>query len=150
MIPFKIYALAGAALAIGLLLWHDHHETHRANAAVARVSSVTAELAAVRDNQRKANEADQRNTTRQDDLQTAKAASPLPAVIVYRGVRQCPAVPQSTATAVPNEAAQADDAGAHEDHSGGIDIGPPLDQFATDAESNLIQCEELQRWVLGR
>lgn len=154
MIPIRFYLFAGLAAFIAFALWHDHHVSKLLKARTAELTQVRADAAAELENTRKANEADKRNTTRQDALQTDKVANPLPTVIVYRGVRQCPTVPQGGTAAVTDEAPKADDAGAHAGDSGGlnaeVDIGPPLDQFATDAESNLIQCQELQSWVLSR
>jgi hypothetical protein len=49
--------------------------------------------------------------------------------------------------AVAHETVEADDQPAD---AGDRDIGPALDDFATDAEANLIQCEELQEWVRAR
>lgn len=147
-----ISLIAAAALAGGV--WYVIHLQSSNTRLTAELSTAQASLVAEQLNRRKADEADKRNTTRQDALQTDKVANPLPAVIVYRGVRQCPTVPQGGTSAKPDEAPKADDAGAHAGDSRGlnaeVDIGPPLDQFATDAESNLIQCQELQTWLISR
>lgn len=149
MLPLRFYLFAGLAAFIAFALWHDHHVSKLLKARTAELTQVRADAAAELENTRKAYEADKRNTTRQDALQTDKVANPLPAVIVYRGVRQCPVVPQSGTTAVTDEAPKADDAGAHADGDS-RDLGPALDKFATDAESNLIQCQELQTWLISR
>ena len=79
-----------------------------------------------------------------DDLQNARLTDPLPAV------RLCPRTPArpvpaaSQAATGTAEAVEAHDPPADE---GNRDIGPALDDFATDAEANLIQCQKLLEWV---
>jgi len=139
-------ALAVAAL-IGYLMWREHSLTRKLAEVRVELSQANADLRAERDNTRKANEAAQRHQTRADGLEADRRNNPLPAV----WVRKCPAsVPETRATAIPGEAAQADDTGADAGDRQPVDIGPALDDFATDAEANLIQCEELIRWVKER
>lgn len=45
MIPLRLYAIAAAVLALGLVLWHDHHQTQRANRLAREKAEVTAQLA---------------------------------------------------------------------------------------------------------
>ncbi len=139
-------ALAIAAL-IGYLVWREHSLTRKLAEVRVELRQANATLHAERENTRKANEAAQRHQRRADTLETDRRNNPLPAV----WVRKCPAsVPETRAATVPGEAAQADDAGADAGDSQPVDIGPALDDFATDAEANLIQCEELIRWVESR
>ena len=140
----KLYIYAAIALAFAGLLARDHIVTKQRNAANARASVAEATLAAQIENTRKADEAAKRHETRADALEADRRDNPLPAV---RVCRKPASVPQSGTAAVAHEAAEANDAGAHESDRDGADIGPALDDFATDAEANLIQCEELQRWL---
>lgn len=140
----KLIAAALILAAIAGLLWHDHHQTDRANRLARENATLAESIEAERENTRKANESAKRYEARSAELEASRRSDPLPAVRVCRSTAR---VPEAEATAVPHEAAEADNPPADE---GDRDIGPALDDFATDAEANLIQCQELQRWVDGR
>jgi len=143
----KLALCAVIGAAIGYLLWREHHLTRTLNARTAELATANATIETERANVRKANEATLRESKRQDQLAAERRANPIPPVIVYRKAPRVSATcPTST---VPGEAAQTNDAGTDAGDSG-RDIGPALDDFATDAEANLIQCEELIRWAQER
>lgn len=144
-IPLRFWIYAGIAAAFAFLIWREHRSTARANQLAAQNTVLKGTIEIERENLRKANEATQRESKRQDALETERRNNPLPPVIVYRGPRVSTTCP---GTAVIGEAAQADDTGENAgDSDAGIDISVKLDDFATDSESNLIQCEELIRWA---
>ncbi len=143
MIPIKVWLGIAAVAAIGFLIWREHMAVQKAKRLTAENAQLTATIEAERENTRKAHEAAQRFQARSDALEADKRDNPLPAVRVCKSAR----VPQAGTAAVVNEAAQTHDAPADE---GDRDIGPALDEFATDAEANLIQCQELQEWVRSR
>jgi hypothetical protein len=140
-IKFILIGLAVAALA-GILA-HNHYLSRKYQATKAELVQANATITAERENTRKANESAKRFQARSDALETDKRDNPLPPVRVCKSTR----VPQAGAAAVVNEAVETHDPPADE---GDRDIGPALDEFATDAEANLIQCQELQEWVRNR
>lgn len=138
-------AIAVLVVLLGLAFWQIDKQKERISKQRVEIKTLDNTLKAERENTRKANEAAKRYQTRYDDLEADRRNNPLPPV----RVRKCTSiVPQAGATAVPGEAAQADDTGA--DAGDSYDIGPALDDFATDAHQNLIQCEELIKWVQDR
>jgi hypothetical protein len=141
-IKFILIGLAVAALA-GILA-HNHYLSRKYQATKAELVQANATITAERENTRKANEAAQRFQARSDALEADKRDNPLPAV---RVCRSAPRVPQAGTATVVNEAVETHDTPADE---GDRDIGPALDEFATDSEANLIQCQELQEWVRNR
>lgn len=144
----RLYIYAAIALALAGLLWHDHYQTQRANREAKRANVAEATVIAERENTRKANEAAQRYQARADGLEADRRSNPLPAVIVGRVCRSAARMPAAADPASSHEAVEGHDARADaEDSDAGRDIGPQLDDFATDAEENLIQCQELQRLV---
>jgi hypothetical protein len=148
MFTLQAKLIAGALLLalIGGLITVQHFTQKRLNAAKAELRTVHATLEAERDNTRKANESAQRHQRRADALETDRRDNPLPAVRVCKSAR----VPEARSATVTHEAPQADHTAEDAGDSHSVDIGPELDSFATDAESNLIQCEELQRWIVER
>lgn len=129
---------------LGLSFWHSDRLKKRLDTAQDKLAVAESTLAAERDNRRKADEAAKRYQTRADALEADQRSNPLPAVRVCRSPSS---MPKTAATAVPGEAAQADNSGADAGDSY-RDIGPALDDFATDAQANLNQCEELIRWAM--
>lgn len=147
MIRIGAGIIAVLVVLLGLAFWQIDRQKERISKQRVEIKSLDDTLKAERENTRKANEAAKRYQTRADALEADRRNNPLPPVRVCRSPSS---VPKTAATAVPGEAAQADNSGADAGDSDGRDIGPQLDQFATDAELNLIQCQELQRWVLER
>jgi hypothetical protein len=142
-VSIRLYIYAAIALALGGLLWHDHHQTQRANRLAGELNQANANLKAERENTRKSNESAKRLQDKNDALETDRRNNPLPAVRVCKRA----VVPEARTTAVVDEAPQANDA---PEDAGDRDIGPALDDFATDAEANLNQCNELIEWVRNR
>lgn len=145
VIPWRLIGIGAAVLVIGSVVWRHKYVVNELAEVRVEAAQAKAELIAERENTRKANEADARNQAAQDLLAADRRNDPLPAV----RVRKCPVLPQATAPAVVDEAPEANDTRADEGNRDG-DLGPELDDFATDAESNLIQCRELMRWVSER
>lgn len=143
----RFYLIVALALALAASIWWQDRTQKKLNATRVELSHAQATIEVERENTRKANEAAKRYQTRSDALEADRRNNPLPAV---RVCRKAPSVPETRATAVPGEAAQADHSGENAGDSDSIDIGPALDDFATDAEANLNQCEELIRWVQER
>lgn len=142
----RVYLIIAAALALAGALYHDHLGWQKLKAARAELADATATIKAEREQRRKQDEATQRVDERKDKVAADRHDNPLPAVVV--GVRRCPRMP--SAPVLVAQAAEANDAPADagdSDTSAGTDIGPALDDFATDAEMNLAQCEELMRFV---
>lgn len=140
--------IGGTAVLLALfvvVVWRNEGLTKKLNAANQRAWVAEQSLATERDNTRKANEAAKRHSDRADELEADRRDNPLPPVRVCK--RPAASVPEAGAATVAGEAAQADDPRTDAGDSDSIDIGPALDDFATDAEKNLIQCEELIRWV---
>jgi hypothetical protein len=131
---------------IGGLIAVQHVTVKKLRTATARANQAEANYAAERENTRKANESAQRHQRRADALETDRRDNPLPAVRVCKSAR----VPEARTAAVTHEASETDHTAEDARDSDPVDIGPELDSFATDSELNLIQCEELQRWVLAR
>lgn len=129
----KLYAIAFALLAIGFLVWREHVAVQKAKALAVQNAQLTATISAERENTKRAYEAEQAVVAKLADLDRRARDEPLPRL-------RCRAasVPQASGTAIPGEAAQADDAG---ENATDFDPSPELDHFATDSESNLIQCK---------
>lgn len=142
----RLALYATVALLVAYLVWQNERLTKKVNVANQRAFVAEQTVEAERENTRKANEAAKRHSDRADALETDRRDNPLPPV------RLCPRprVSQAGPAAVTGEATQADHSGEDAGDSDSIDIGPALDDFATDAENNLIQCEELIRWVMER
>jgi hypothetical protein len=142
-LTWKLIGIGIVLATIAGIIAHDHWISRKYQATKAELVQANATITAERENTRKANEAAQRFQARSDALEADKRDNPLPAVRVCKSAR----VPKTGTATVVNEAAQADNPPADE---GDRDIGPALDEFATDAEANLIQCQELQKWVQSR
>lgn len=141
----RLYLIIGAVFMamLGIVNWQKVRAEKRARVAETALELAHAEIEAERENTRRANEAAARFQKRADEVEADRRNDPLPAV----RVRKCPTVlPQAATTPVIGEAAQADDPGTDAPDRDG-NIGPELDDFATDAQMNLIQCEELIRWA---
>lgn len=150
MIPLKYYAYLAAVLALAGLLWHDHYETHRANAAAAKANIAIASL----ETERKARAHEKeiadaassqfQNTVTQ--LQGELAARPLKPVIIRVPVRAgVPAGDSAGTTSGSHEEAQGRESGTTE-----IDIAAELSNYALDCQINSLQLEALQGWVRSR
>lgn len=149
-LKIKLILLGGLALcviALGIIVnkWRLDSLALKSERAAfqLQLSSKENVLKTERENRRKADERAKSYARKMADLDRARRDDPLPPVIV----RSCPADRVSaagTTAATVVRAPEADDAKADE---GNRDIGPELDHFATDAESNLIQCQELQEWA---
>src|SRR5688572_19918477 len=126
MIPLRLYIYAAIALAFAGLIARDHFQTRKLNRVTAERNQAQANLTAERENTRKANEAEKRHQARADLLEADKRNTPLPAVRVCRST---PRVPTTGTAAVTDEAVEAHNPPADE---GDRDIGPALDDFATD------------------
>jgi hypothetical protein len=142
-LTWKLIGIGIVLATIAGIIAHDHWISRKYQATKAELVQANATITAERENTRKANEAAQRFQARSDALEADKRDNPLPAVRVCKSAR----VPQTGTATVVNEAAETHDAPADE---GDRDIGPALDEFATDSEANLIQCQELQEWVRAR
>lgn len=132
MIP-RIYLYAAAALVIGGMYWRYTYVVHQRDAAEILVTNLAATLEAERINTERANAAEKAVVAKLDDLERRAREQPLPRLRCHAAV-----VPQTHGTAVPGEAAQADDTGAD---APDFDPTPELDQYGTDSEANLIQCQ---------
>jgi hypothetical protein len=142
MIP-RLYLYGAIGLLFAGISLTAYIQTKRVGALKSELSTAEATIAAERENTRKADEAAKRHQARSDALEADRRNNPLPPVRVCKPA----SVPKARAASVPDEATKTHDPPADE---GDRDIGPALDEFATDAEANLNQCEELMRWVNER
>jgi hypothetical protein len=145
MIPVRLYLYAAAAAFIAFLIWKEHVQTKRLNAARVEVATLTATL----DVERKAREheraiakkASDEYQARLDAIDNAPDLGP---------VRLCPR------PRVPPTPQAGTSPGTHESPSGhvqepdAVDIGPALSDFVEDCEANAAQLESLQGWILSR
>lgn len=141
MIPLKLYIWAAIALAFAGVLWHDHHQTKRANRLAEKANVLQASLVAEQESRRKADESANRYAKRINALRGPRSPPP---VLLCKLPRS---VPHASIAASGTDASPvADDSGVLED----VDIGPRLDLSFLACEANLIKLEELQRWVRER
>lgn len=129
----RIYLYAAAALVIGGLYWRYTYVVHQRDAAEILVTNLTATLEAERVNTERANAAEKAVVAKLDDLERRAREQPLPRLRCHAA-----SVSKASGTAVAGEAAQADNAGAD---AADFDPTPELDQYGTDSEANLIQCQ---------
>lgn len=135
-------------IAIGIVVNGWRNDSHALDGAIKEFKSVIESkdnlIATERDNRRKADERATNYAKRLNAVLLDARNDPLPPV----RVRSCPpsaGVPgASPGPAVVAGTPPADDT---QENAGDRDIGPELDAFATDAELNLVQCQELQEWV---
>jgi hypothetical protein len=150
----KLIAAALILAAIAGLLWHDKHQTDRAN----RLARENATLAESIEAERKARahelkiakEASDGYAQRLSELQAARADTPTRSVRLCRSAS--PAVPATAGAALGTDAAG--DAG-HAGEAGqgveaGPDIGAALYSLADEKDEELARCASLQKWVLSR
>jgi hypothetical protein len=102
MIPLRWWLYVGAAAALAGVLWHDHHQTHRANSLAATITSMRAQheadLETARLNERAHISA---QVHHDEDLQirTVTDADPL-----HGGLCDRPAPVRRAATGIPGDA----------------------------------------------
>lgn len=150
----KLIAAALILAAIAGLLWHDKHQTDRAN----RLARENATLAESIEAERKARahelkiakEASDGYAQRLNELQAARADTPVRSVRLCRNAS--PAVPAATGTAIGADAGTAGEqpAAAGSDVEIGPDIGAALYAQADDNDQRAAQCNALIRWVRSR
>jgi hypothetical protein len=145
MISLRFYLYAGIAALIAFLIWKEHVQTRKLNAARVEVSTLKATL----DVERKAREheraiakkASDEYQARLDAIDNAPDLGP---------VRLCPR------PRVPPTTQAGTSPGTHESPTGHvqepdeIDIGPALSDFVEDCEANAAQLESLQGWIRSR
>lgn len=152
-VPLRWWFYFAAAAAIGILLWHDHHATHRANQlAVEKAQAITnqrqaeANLAAYK----AAREADDKlNTETVHDLQTrlaaADAAAAHPPRVLCRAARVPGAAPEGGAAAgADGSPVNGGDAGALQD------VGPEVAGARRELETCVAVAIGLQEWERAR
>jgi hypothetical protein len=150
MVPLRWWICLGAAAAIACVLWHDHHQTHRANEAVAEKRLALAER-------------DQALAT----IETLKVDAALNKETSHALAERLQAVDRdrrehpfslrcraSTAAAVPTEgraAAGADDAATGPfDETAVRDFGPALADGWQDCTATAERLKALQAWESAR
>lgn len=143
----RIYIALACAAVLGLLLWHDHHETSRANAAVAAqreaLQALDAERAARAHSDQIAKDA---SNAYQADLSRLAAQSHEPL-----SVRVCKPAHKDPLPAAGSAATGSDAASAPGDFEAAqTDIGPALIEYGLACEANGIQLDRLQEWVRKR
>jgi hypothetical protein len=147
--------LAGVVLAaLGGLLWHDHHQTARANRLAKELSQAEANYEALQKAQaheRKiASEASTDYENRLQALQDARSATPTRSVRLCKqsntGVSTTPDAASGTAAGTAAE--QPAEAGSDLEVS--RDIGPELYAQADENDQRAAQCNALIRWVRSR
>jgi cell division protein FtsB len=131
--PIRLYAYAAIALFLAYLIWHERHLAHVVRDQKAQLRTAEATLRTERANTERANAAEKAVVAKLDDLERRAREQPMPRLRCRAAI-----LPKAAGTAVPGEAAQADDAG---ENAPDFDPTPELDQYGTDAESNLIQCQ---------
>lgn len=137
MIPIRFWVYAGVALLIGGLLWKDHYNVKRLNAARTELRTTKATLEAERENTRKANESAKRYASR---LAISRGPRSPPISIM------CKLPSPSTTPSGTDDPGPQHEPGVSED----VDIGPRIDVPFRACEENLIKLDELQRWVRER
>jgi hypothetical protein len=162
MIPIRLYAYAAVALAIVGLFIHDRWMTKRYEHQKSVTATLTATLAAERDNTRKANEASERYAISLENLKAARELLPVRSVRLCnsRGVQQAAATPGTDAQSDPGHPSEA---GFNPGYGSGLqsgqvdrwsdsgpDIGPVLYALADEKDEQLAMCKALQDWVRAR
>jgi len=136
--------LAGAAL-LAYLIWHDHHQTQRANRLARENVELEERASTAEANAAKAREASDAYQKRLAANRGARGATPV------RSVRLCLGPERVPATAGGHDAAGSD--GLPEapgrDLEAGPDIGPDLYALADEADECAIQRDALIDWVLS-
>lgn len=129
----RLYAYGALLVLAGLAYWRYTYVSNARDEAEAALVTANATLTAERKNTERANAAEKAVVAQLDGLQRRAREQPLPRL-------RCRAasVPEAHGTAVAGEAAQADDTGAD---APDFDPTPELDQYGTDSEANLIQCQ---------
>ncbi len=152
MIPVRFYLIGVAVLALAGLLWHDHHQTQRANREARRAdtaeSSLTTLRAAVAHERKIAKEAS--DGYQKDLAELQRERTGVPVVRLCKPARA--AVPAAAGAAGGPDAAGAGRVGEAPalDPVEGPDIGAALIDYGIACEANALQLTRLQEWVRAR
>lgn len=152
LIPLRAWLYAAAALAIGALLWREHHVVHQRNAAIAQTRELTKQLNAAQETARRQEAASNAYHDEQDRLDKDRADIPVRAVRLCHGApARVPEAASGVAAAGSgglSEAAGSDPGDRWSDD--GPDIGPALYAEADEADKCAVQRDALIRWAEGR
>jgi hypothetical protein len=167
-IPWRLVGIAALIAIVGGMLWHDHHQTQRANRLASELGQAKADLAAALINTEKANAAAERFAISIENLKAARVDTPVRAVRLCNtapGLRTGPAASRIDAASpegLPQTPGQDPGDGRGNgplrasgqpiDRWGddGPDLGPELYALMDEADTCPATLEALQGWVRNR
>lgn len=145
----KIWLALAVAAALGGLLYHDRHETHRANEAVARAATAEASIKTLQAayERERANAQKASNDYQNDLARLANERSSVPVVRLCHSPKPVPAASSTTSGPDPASAGHLGDETAQDS---GPDIGPALLEYGIACEANALQLDRLIQWTKSR
>jgi hypothetical protein len=150
----KLGIAAAVALAFGALLWHDKHQTNRANRLATEKNQLLADYNALREAQERERELAKAATDDYEErlaaLEVARSDIPVRSVRLCRSPTGWVPAPSHASLGTPAGVTGEQPAEAGRDIEVSRDIGPELYALADQADERAAQCNALISWARSR